>query len=195
MKRRVDRFGDGEAFGIKYGPLEALVKILEWLKPSPRTGWVVMLTTAAMLLMTRIPGVADIVNNSVIGKEKALLLLAFFGSSSLMVTYGVEYGLKRTSERKRKRKLIARLSDLTVHEKKALQNYLQDENRAYTFGREGGAADVLVRDGVLHLSSRTPEPMYGQILVDLYFIEEDAWKHLHKHPELIELTPNSRVAD
>jgi hypothetical protein len=74
-----------------------------------------------------------------------------------------------------------------------LQNYLQDESRTYTFGREGGAADVLTRDGILHLSPKTPEPVYGQVIVDLYFIDEDVWKHLHKHPELIDLIPNTKI--
>jgi hypothetical protein len=181
----------GSSFAIKYGlSLEPLAKILEWFKAvSPRPLWAIMLSSAILLFLTRVPSIANVIN-SALGKNKVWLLVALIGSSTMLVTYATEYGWKRIAERKRKKKIIVRLSDLTIHERKTLQNYLQCEARSYAFGREGGAADVLARDGILHLSPKTPDPMFGSVPVDLYFIDEDVWKYLHKHPELIDLEAN-----
>lgn len=81
--------------------------------------------------------------------------------------------------------ITARLGNLTIHEKKVLKAYLQDETTTQCWDRFGGPVNALARDGVLCLLERDPNPKNP--IPDLYAISDIAWKHLHAHPELIDL--------
>jgi hypothetical protein len=117
-----------------------------------------------------------------------VLVLIF--SSAGLATYPLEYGWKlwrnKRQHSKRLSRLVLRLQRLTPNEKKVLQRYLELGETTCGWGRGGGAVDILSRDGILYLLYADPKP---SARIDVYAIDDDAWKYLSSHPELVDLRP------
>ena len=114
-------------------------------------------------------------------------LIVLIVSVAGLVTYPLEHGGRKLQERRKNaalnRKILARLAELTPHEKKVLQRYLQEESTTASWGRGGGTVDALARDGILVFLVSDQEHVTQA--PDVYAINNYAWKHLNSHPELI----------
>lgn len=117
-------------------------------------------------------------------------LVSFVGLTSHSIGKTANWIKEKNNKRREKKKIIERLSDLTPHETNVLQWYLQEENTTGKWGRAVGPVEALARDGILSLLASGTNP-FNQLQPDVYAIHHVAWKHLHEHPELIGLTPQS----
>lgn len=124
-----------------------------------------------------------------------ILLVVMIGTAAL-VTYPIECAVNKVADNRKKAaaqaSILRRLSDLTVHEKKVLQRYLQEQSTVADWGRAIGVVDALARDGIISLLVSCDADTFSHS-PDVYSINPVVWKHLHLHPELVDLEPNRPV--
>lgn len=119
-------------------------------------------------------------------------ILVLIVSSSGLATYPLEHVWKKwatkRAESESTKKCITRLKNLTPNEKAVLRRYLEEETTTAKWGRGGGAVETLARDGIL--SWLLSDPFMTSVSLEIYAINEVAWKHLKAHPELVDLEAN-----
>jgi hypothetical protein len=127
-----------------------------------------------------------------------IFIVAFAG----LITFPLEHGWRSLKTKLQEWKRIARLKELTPHEKKVLGRYLLEETTALPWGRGGGVVDELARDSILHLLTAVPlmpmlrpipEQHVEALSQDMYAIDSVIWKHLRAHPEVVDLEHNRPV--
>jgi len=76
------------------------------------------------------------------------------------------------------------LSDLTPSEREILKRYMDANTRSRSLSAEDGTVACLVADHILYRPTRFVRA--GLSIEADYVLDTWAWKHLHKHPELID---------
>lgn len=157
---------------------------LELLKLSPRycaAGAVVCgaLLFAPERVLSRL-GLLDFANHhrNVVGLVflvcTALAVLAF-------LAWAGRYVFAATLYRHMQKRCLKRLERLTEEEKKILRFYIWGQTRSNTLRFDDGVVQGVVAEGVLFRASSLGNVLEGFA----YNIGETAWKHLNKHPALL----------
>jgi Super-infection exclusion protein B len=159
--------------------------VVAWFGKPVRGLGAFMLGSAAVLCLWQYQKFADAIKDPLL--RWPVLILVF--SAAGLVTYPVEHGWKwahaKHKNKSLSRKIIARLANLTPHEKKVLQRYLMEESTTENWDR-GGPVEALARDGILSLLASDQNP--NNLKPYIYAINDVAWKQLNAHPELIDLS-------
>jgi hypothetical protein len=167
--------------------LEALGKLLGVWFGNPIRGLVtVMLSSIIILALWQFQPFRETMKDPFLRWPFLALIVSVTG----LVTYPAGSAWKARQVKRHEaasaKKCVARLNNLTPHEKKVLRRYLEEQTTAHNWGKGGGTVDVLARDGVLSLIWTDPD-IRRNLVPDTYAMNEVAWRHLNAHPELIDL--------
>jgi hypothetical protein len=174
----------GSSFEVDCVYLGELSKLLlAWLGSAKRALATVALGSFVALVLWRYPPFAAAIKDPLLRWPLGALVFSLCG----LTTYLIEYAAKAAWKTY---KIPRRLRDLTPHEETVLKRYLEEQTTVLTWGRIGEAAEVLRRDGVLHLLASDVGPDTRLMPMDAFSIDPIAWRHLHMNPELVGLERN-----
>ena len=144
-----------------------------------------MIASIATLLLWRYHEFREALRDPILRWPVAILVISMAGLITYPVSTAWTWIDAKRKERMFARRVIARLGNLTPSEKHVLGEYLQQESTVNSWGRGIGVVNALARDSILSLLVSDEDPK--NLAPDVYSISELAWKHLHRHPELVDL--------
>ncbi len=159
---------------------ESLAKIaIPWLEKPARIMGAIVIAGVLFFALFQYPWFSSAVKDHLLRWPLGGVLFA----GSFLLTYPIELAWKTISHKRQQRRMISRLNNLTPHEKKVLNRYLENESTTENWGRGVGTVEVLARDGILSLIASDPDERNME--PDCYALDLGAWKHLKKYPELL----------
>jgi hypothetical protein len=167
---------------------DSLAKLFgEWFS-NPKRGLVTLaISSIVLLVLWQYPPFGSAMRDEVWRWPCIVLVVSVSGLATYPLGRAWEILMAKRTRAASERKCIARLNNLTLHEKHVLRRYLLDQTTTHNWGKGGGTVDALAADGILSLLYTDPDTRRN-LVPDTYRINEVAWRHLNAHPELIDLT-------
>jgi len=162
-------------------------KTFEILKMGPRI-WFVVFTTATVLLLSPARFLDTLALATILQGHRSWLGVEWIVSSATLVTHvlaSADIPLRRKVVWLfvHRRRLHARLNDLTPAEQAFLRKYLKENTRTLEATLGNGVVAGLARERIIV----RPSSVSSDCTEFAFNIEPWPWSHLRKHPELVGL--------